>query len=265
MKLTLCFFIKFMVFNLFFQNLSASEIASILDISSNENEFIGKIIKTEGVLCAEKDGVALVISAEACKNGFITMGIGLDVGEEIFNKRELYGHLKPVSVKGRLVSKKNIVSLHKINFRNILTNVTMSKLPLLNYDVVKIDRKEEYLNFIDLFISSVRKGDKDYLASVLSIDKSYLNDDNRMSWVMFKSPVALKYIFEENKQIDLYQSANKEDGEYEYLACISKSETYYRTLGEMPDASESEKSTCFEFYRGEDNKFKVNSAYLGAY
>lgn len=254
------------IINLFlsFNCLGDSE-ESLLTIISNENEFIGTRVITEGILCATADGIALVISTEACRNGFLSMGIGLDADNYVYEKRELYGHMGPVSISGELISKKGVVALDRENFRLMLTKIKIKQLPLGNFKITKIPINKKGLKYVNLFIEAVENKNVAYLAKRFSLKVSELKADNRLNWLLFNSTVSFKQFLSTTKRyIDFYEGPSLVYSDYYF--CISNKLTNYKQYSDMPAGTESKNSNCFEYFSEDNNEFRISTAFLeGAY
>lgn len=234
---------------------------SIYELLSIPNKFVGTKISLEGVLCAKKDLIVLYPSTEACENDFYSMGVQLLNSENIFPRREIYGHKQGVYVTGYVVKESNKETLGKIVLDVRLSDVRIEKKSSKGYMVHKVDSKK-LLAFYDHLRKAILKRDVEYLAEVFAIDKKYFSNHERLKWLLFEAPRSLKNTLIINRPVNIYKSIRKFDNEYRYYICVGNKEYYDSKEMTFPDDSTT--SFCFEvLYR--DEKPRVIPSEFGAY
>ncbi len=239
----------------------ASEKHSIYEVISNPSRFVGVSVRLEGILCANKNNIALYPSRESCEFNFDSLGVELLTNDDVFIRREIYGHMKPVYVTGVVVVADDKILFEKKKYKVKMTDVRFEPFSFLDYEVSLVKPRKGEVKFINSFITSILNKDTDYLSEVLSIDKKTFSSNSRVNWILFESSSSLLKTLDFNKKIHFYRGS-EEDGEFINFACIGENRYSFRR--EMKDADESTESFCFEVYEM-NSEYRINPAHFGAY
>jgi hypothetical protein len=252
----------FLMLSACISSINALEKISIFELLANGQNYKSQNIEIEGFLCFKREGAALYPSIEACKYDLQTMGVGLDLTKDLFIKREINGHMEPVSVTGTIVHDSSTITLDGFNFKIRMQNAKYRVLSDSDFLIVKAKTNKKLIKLLKKFKTAVADKNNEVLSKLMGLELKDFAAGNRLDWILFNSPQSINASLKdaEYRTVDFYRA----EEESMFFVCLSSGKTRFSMYSQLPLPGDRQEAICFEVFDNE-REWIINPGYFGAW
>lgn len=240
----------------------ASEDVSIYALLSDSADiYDGDILFTEGYLCINPKETLLYPTRDACKNNLYTMAIKIETDNDLYNKREVNGHLAPVEVVGKFRKRDPQLTTGRHVALRVIENSFIARKDFYSKKIHSVSANEALLKTVNTWLDAVQSKSLKKVSKLMGVPVESLQE-GRVQWLLFEYAGSVKKILENNPDINIIQYKALDEFESTFICITSQQDNSYSYVEELPEIGDDVSKFCFEaFTSGED--WIINPGYFG--